>query len=374
MRSMQRVFLSEGPASIFPGHVLIAPKGSTRDEARGARMKSMSWQSTRSRLSGVSVRLAILIGLLGIFTSSASPAFAAKVYFGTQEYLHHLQDVAIKGPHGEALYLGYKYSFYSFVAPYRLSDDGYVLGVKGQDSFHRLDKAEIERFQARGLLPNPLPPYQLSMLDYAMGHLLWGLLVFIAGLFALGLFQKRRRRRALPYFGRALEHAKTGNSDQAIADYTKAIEIDPNFEAALINRGAMYRGKGDYDRAIADFTKAAKSKEVAALALINRGITHEKKGDFDRAIADHTQAVKVSKAPLAYYNRGNAFAGKGDYARAIVDYTKTIELEPNAEPAYRGRAAAYDAQGDTVQAQADYKTAQEIGDRQRAAPESVASG
>jgi tetratricopeptide (TPR) repeat protein len=315
------------------------------------------------------VLLIIIVGFLGVFLSAVLPAHAAKIYFGTQDYLRPIQDVAIKGPNGEDLYLGNKYSFHSFVMPYSLSDDGYILGVKGRNAFFLLDKAKIERFQASGLLPTPLPAYELSALDYAMGHLLWGVLVFMVAFVGIGLLRRRRRQRALPYFSSALAHGESGNIDGAIADYTRAIEIDPKFNSALINRAGMYQRRGDYEPAIADFTKAIKigPKELTVLAYVNRGITHQKMGDFDRAIADHTRAIELIKAPSAYYNRGNAFLGKGDHALAIANYTKAIELVPAWAAAYQARGGAYEAQGDAVLAQTDYKAAREIADRQRSA-------
>ncbi|HXW30158.1 MAG TPA: hypothetical protein VEK55_12415, partial [Xanthobacteraceae bacterium] len=126
---------------------------------------------TRSRHRGHVAALVVSIGALGLLAASASPAAAAGGRFGTQEYLRPIQDVAIKGPNGEALYLGHKFSFYSFFLPYSLSDDGYILGVKGRDQYIRLDPASIARFQAGGQLPSPLPKYELSAVDYAFGHL-----------------------------------------------------------------------------------------------------------------------------------------------------------------------------------------------------------
>jgi len=42
----------------------------------------------------------------------------------------------------------------------------------------------------------------------------------------------------------------------AIADYSKAIELDPKFAPAYNARGITYAKKGDPDRAIADFDNA----------------------------------------------------------------------------------------------------------------------
>jgi tetratricopeptide (TPR) repeat protein len=320
----------------------------------------MIWRSIHLRRGGFTTLLVALV--LSILACSASPAHAAQLHFGTQEYLRRIQDVTIKGPNGEELYLGYKYSFYSFIAPYSVSDDGYILGVKGQDKYFRLDRAKIEALQARGQLPSPLPPYELSTIDYAMGHLLWGLGVFMAGVIAFQLYNRRRWQRARPHFVSAIAHGEKGDLDRAIADYTRAIDIYPKFESALVNRGVTYQRRGEHDQAIADFTKAIKigHKGVTALALGNRGISYQNKGDFARAIADHTQAIKVSKAPVAYFNRGNALAARGDYAGAIADYTKAIELQPNAAPAYHARGGAYQKQGDASLAEADYMKAREI--------------
>ena len=102
--------------------------------------------------------LVALIALMAVSVLGAAPAQAAKLYFGTQEYLRQIQDVEVKGPKGEALYLGHKYSFHSFILPYRMTDDGYVLGVRGEQSYFRLDDANIKSMQARGQLPSPLPP------------------------------------------------------------------------------------------------------------------------------------------------------------------------------------------------------------------------
>jgi Tfp pilus assembly protein PilF len=48
---------------------------------------------------------------------------------------------------------------------------------------------------------------------------------------------------------RGNNHLDTGDLDRAIADYDEAIELDPNYTEAYINRGVVYKNKGDLDRA-----------------------------------------------------------------------------------------------------------------------------
>jgi tetratricopeptide (TPR) repeat protein len=43
--------------------------------------------------------------------------------------------------------------------------------------------------------------------------------------------------------------------DRAISDWDKAIELDPNFSAVYYNRGIAYANRGETQNAIADFKK-----------------------------------------------------------------------------------------------------------------------
>ena len=61
---------------------------------------------------------------------------------------------------------------------------------------------------------------------------------------------------AVAYHRRGIAYAAKRDFDRAIADYTKAIEIDPEHVGAYNDRGLAYTNKSDYQRAIADVTKA----------------------------------------------------------------------------------------------------------------------
>jgi tetratricopeptide (TPR) repeat protein len=61
---------------------------------------------------------------------------------------------------------------------------------------------------------------------------------------------------AVAYHRRGIAYAAKRDFDRAIADYSKAIEIDPEHVGAYNDRGLAYTNKSDYQRAIADVTKA----------------------------------------------------------------------------------------------------------------------
>ena len=85
-----------------------------------------------------------------------------------------------------------------------------------------------------------------------------------------------------------------GKYDDAIADFDKAIALDPNDAAAYGNRGNAYYSKGEVDRAIADFDKVIALDPNDAIAYDNRGVAYEKKGDKEKAIADFRKALEIA--------------------------------------------------------------------------------
>lgn len=151
----------------------------------------------RSSWAGMLVRSAMLaVAAVCASTALATPALAAKVRFGPIEYLHKIQDTDIKSPKGEALYLGYLHTHHSFILPYHMTDDGYVLGVVGEKGYYLLEPDLLKRLQAQRLLPDPLPPYSLSWFDYIFGYMLWFTLGGIAIAIAYPYLKQRRQREA----------------------------------------------------------------------------------------------------------------------------------------------------------------------------------
>ena len=68
-----------------------------------------------------------------------------------------------------------------------------------------------------------------------------------------------------------LELYKQGDYQGAITEYTKAIEIKPNYVMAYYNRGIAKDMLSDYRGAIADYTKAIEINPQDASTYFNRG-------------------------------------------------------------------------------------------------------
>ncbi len=175
-------------------------------------------------------------------------------------------------------------------------------------------------------------------------------------------------RVAPPYMNLGVAYNSLRDHTRAIEAFNKALELDPKYAAAYLNRGLAYNVLGDRARAIADFTKAVEVGQGFALAYDNRGIVHGAMGDQAGAIADFNKAIEVDPgyAP-AYYDRGGAYQAIGDYAGAIADFTKAIAIDPGYALAYYNRGGAYEAMGDQIRAIVDFNKAIELDPRFAAA-------
>jgi tetratricopeptide (TPR) repeat protein len=143
---------------------------------------------------------------------------------------------------------------------------------------------------------------------------------------------------AQKHFDQAVKLLLSKNYEGAVAEFTKAVELNPKFDRAYTNRGIAWMEMGEYDRAIDDYDKAIELNPKQFQAYGNRGNAWRYKGDFNRAIADHTKAIELnSNEARSYNNRGATWVNKGDFERAIVDFTKAIELEPKYAMPYYNR-------------------------------------
>lgn len=143
--------------------------------------------------------------------------------------------------------------------------------------------------------------------------------------------------RAIAYedFGNELKNSITEEEFKeyllkAVADYTKAIELELDDAQPVNNRGLLYYYLGEYEKAITDLTLSIEANPTRAVAYDFRGCALRALGELDRAIIDHTQAIELdSKDPIIYYNRALVWIEKDESENATKDLEKALKLEPN---------------------------------------------
>jgi lipoprotein NlpI len=164
--------------------------------------------------------------------------------------------------------------------------------------------------------------------------------------------------RATAYNNLGAAWKAKGDLNQAIANYDRAIALDPRLANAYNNRGAALGAKGDLDAAMRDFDHAIELDARLALAHENRSVVLQSRGDLDGAIKDLDEAIKLEpKNGKGYLERAGAWQAKGDLVKAIEDLSEAIRLEPERPELFVFRGLLLDRQGDTTHSIADYDEA-----------------
>ena len=160
------------------------------------------------------------------------------------------------------------------------------------------------------------------------------------------------------YYRRGLARQAAGDLTGAMSDDTQVIALNPRRANAFSNRAYLKQFQGDLDGALADYALALQIDPNISAAYNNVGLIKVKKGDLDGAIAAYDRALAVEpKMAFAYYNRGVAKSTEGDVDGAIADYTQALTIQPNIAIAYRDRGTARQTKNDNDGALADYTKA-----------------
>jgi len=99
---------------------------------------------------------------------------------------------------------------------------------------------------------------------------------------------------------------------------------------AVANRGLAYQNKEDAGNAIADFSEAIRIDPEFPNWRYARAVQYEKRGDFGLAVVDLSEAIRLRPNTAAYLSeRGRAYEQTGDLAKALTDFRTALNLDPN---------------------------------------------
>jgi tetratricopeptide (TPR) repeat protein len=134
-----------------------------------------------------------------------------------------------------------------------------------------------------------------------------------------------------------------GRVDEAMEHYQKALKIQPQYAEAHNNLGNVLRQKGRVDEAIIQYQKALKIEPDFAMAHHNLGMVLDQKGLVDEAITQYQKALAIQPADAdAHINLGIALFKKGRVDEAIARFQKALEISPgNPKACYNLARAAW---------------------------------
>ncbi len=156
---------------------------------------------------------------------------------------------------------------------------------------------------------------------------------------------------------RGLTYKKIGQSKEAFGDFTRALRLQPRSPELYNLRGAAYLDDRQYSAAIIDFTKAIGLNQDYTKAYINRGKAYQYTRKLDSAAADFSKVIALTpKDWLAYLNRASVLMDQGKLQDAIADCDQSIKLDPQNPAPYTMRGELWRLQGNLQHSLGDHNT------------------
>ncbi|TPX53800.1 hypothetical protein SeMB42_g00592 [Synchytrium endobioticum] len=146
----------------------------------------------------------------------------------------------------------------------------------------------------------------------------------------------------LTYFRRAATYLQLGRNEAALSDFTKVLELKPDFTQALLQRGKLLSREGQFTDAVRDLQSYAhknpKDTDVSQLLMeLKEAQEHVKlaeaalkKNDCENAIQHLSTVLSVATYNVQYrMKRAQCYATRGDAEMASSDYSRAAKLKPD---------------------------------------------
>ena len=138
---------------------------------------------------------------------------------------------------------------------------------------------------------------------------------------------------------RAQALLRSGKTEEALAEFDRAIALDPYNAQALYNRGLLYQGEKQHQPAIDDFTAANGLTPQRAEPLLARAISYLALDKVTEAAADLDEAAQADpQNGQIWTTRGIAYERLGDKTKAAASYSRAVAIRPRDEAARSGLA------------------------------------
>lgn len=202
-------------------------------------------------------------------------------------------------------------------------------------------------------------------------------------------------QRVQAFVNRGVERARLGEHARAVADFGRALRIDPDNASAYLQRGIVHHDRGAFESAVASYDAALDIEPSLDLAwqrreeamgytiepwrgelnMLNQALLRDPNNvellnnrcwaravnddDLDLALADCNAALaREPRYSAVLDSRGLVYLKRGEYSRALADYEAALAIEPNNGHYLYGRGLTHRAMGSKDLADADIRQAE----------------
>jgi Tfp pilus assembly protein PilF len=127
------------------------------------------------------------------------------------------------------------------------------------------------------------------------------------------------RQHKLALVSRGAAFMRTGNHKTALADFDRALELDPKYARAHHLRGLTREFEGDDDGALEDFNRALELQPDYGAAYHSRATLYAKLGHNDRAAEDIQMVTHLTQRNIeAFANENNVWRSQHMHLESIA--------------------------------------------------------
>lgn len=144
--------------------------------------------------------------------------------------------------------------------------------------------------------------------------------------------------------------------EEAVADYLRAIELSPPYREVWTNLGQAWRRMQKWSDAIHAYSKALELDPTQVLPRVGRAQAHEALGHIQEAIEDYSAALALdSQQALVWANRASLHFEADQLAEAAADLDRAIDLAPGTADLFQNRGLAREQLGRLREASEDFR-------------------
>jgi len=133
----------------------------------------------------------------------------------------------------------------------------------------------------------------------------------------------------------ALKAHNENRFNDAIAVYTRILELKPEQQICSLiykHRGMANFAQSKYQDAILDFSNAINLDSTSYRVAYYRGVVYSVLKQYQQAIDDFTLSLKINPfQSFCLFRRGQAYYHIGDYPQALADCEASLSVEPANE-------------------------------------------
>jgi tetratricopeptide (TPR) repeat protein len=165
---------------------------------------------------------------------------------------------------------------------------------------------------------------------------------------------EKEQERAEIYYKLGLQAQENGHIQEALSEYQRAVELDPDYADAHNAMGILlHLSYKRFAEAIRHYEKALEVRPTFSEARTNMANVYLDQGQYEQAIKLYEQVLNDMLYPTPFIAQGNmgwAYYKKGDTEKALENIKAAVTLNPNFCLGFKNLGLIHEQMGKTEEA------------------------